>query len=36
VPSPPKKRLKSETKNPGCDKPKMSRQGQLRISLGLG
>src|SRR5208337_4364660 len=33
VPSPPTKRLTSETKNPGCDKPKMSRQGQLRISL---
>jgi len=35
VPSPPTKRLTSETKNPGCDKPKMSRQGQLRISLAL-
>src|SRR5208283_3656732 len=33
VPSPPTKRLTSETKNPGCHKPKMSRQGQLRISL---
>ena len=33
VPSPPTKRLTSETKNPGCGKPKMSRQGQLRISL---
>ena len=33
VPSPPTKCLTSETKNPGCHKPKMSRQGQLRISL---